>query len=586
MEEDADFIYLALELCSASLNARVQSNDSPAPPKSYVSGPLPRSTLRALRQLMEGLTDLHRQKIIHRDLKPQNVLCQGANLKLADVGLALKLDADRSSYTAVSSAAGGAGTTGWRAPEVLSGGRQTRAVDVFSAGCIICYVVTSGDHPFGSDIFGRDGNIVAGKPSLQSLALLRAPEALDIVERMISPAPADRPSAFEALAHPFFWSDATKLAFLVDISDRLFDLRRDSMRYTERLDESPIATKHCSDWPNRVDEELLGEIGFQYGGAASHLLRVVRNKRNHYSELSPRMQRLLGQLPDDEEKNSFDSVLLAGQKRQLDKHNYLSYFLSRVPQLLMCVYTHALNYPELVHQPHFARYGFSSSSSLDILPLHPRVARLRENAIAIPSPFAARPMESCSPERSGELGQLPRCYYKRGSMIAISTDSLQMSAASLTVATEAGIFSEYAGSRWRDRLLTGLYENYGDLPGTDLHANVEEDENEVSFSSFAASPLPMPPRPSGMPMSLRPPPGFGKPPPGFSKPPAGFGRPSTFTSSPGRSPERGTIAGFGGSIDSADVPSLGSRLDRKPALGYTAPGEISNRDWGGLRRGS
>ena len=105
-------------------------------------------------------------------------------LKIADVGLDLRLGENRSSYTAISNAAGGLGTTGWRAPEVLSGGRQTKAVDIFAAGCILSSVLTGGDHPFGS---------------------------------------------------------ATKLSFLVDISDRLYDLRNHVVRYTENLDSYPMS---------------------------------------------------------------------------------------------------------------------------------------------------------------------------------------------------------------------------------------------------------------------------------------------------------------------------------------------------------
>ena len=52
----------------------------------------------------------------------------------------------RSSFDSVVS-----GSAGWQAPEVLNanGGRLTKAVDVFSAGCVMHFVLTKGLHPFG-----------------------------------------------------------------------------------------------------------------------------------------------------------------------------------------------------------------------------------------------------------------------------------------------------------------------------------------------------------------------------------------------------------------------------------------------------
>jgi serine/threonine-protein kinase/endoribonuclease IRE1 len=613
MEEDADFIYLALELCGGALGDRVREHDAPSPPKSYTTGPLPRATVRALRQMMQGLADLHRQNIVHRDLKPQNVLCHGCHLKIADVGLALRLDADRSSYTAVSNAAGGVGTTGWRAPEVLSGGRQTRAVDVFAAGCIISFVVTSGDHPFGSEVFGRDGRIVAGEADLRSLAALQAPDALDVVERMLGPRPADRPSVAEALRHPFFWTDAAKLAFLVDISDRLFDLRHDSVRYTERLDESALAVRHCSDWPARMDGELMREVGAGYIPSASNLLRVVRNKRNHYSELSPRMQKMLGPLPDDEDSSKVERLGSGGggggsggggddtpRQRELDEHNFLTYFLRRVPQLLMCVYAHALNYPELVRQPHFTRYGFKSASAEhDLLPLHPRVARLRDSHTPTavngggPALLRERP-ETCSPgHRPGAAAGGPRVYYQRGALVAMSSTSAPTTAPPPAAAEDGDFFSPGAGERWRERLTTGVYDN---PPAVEEGVAAEGDASAAASSMHTlAPPAPGPPLPS-----LGPPPGFGspggacasgasghrpRPPPGFAGG-AGFG---------GGPRSLGFGRTFGGRQDPPHQPddrqppqrNGGSAAwpERKPALGFTPPGEGERRDWGGLRRG-
>lgn len=378
MEEDSEFIYLALELCAYSLAECITGRLPPVPPTEYSKGPPPPFTSRALRQLLQGLADLHRVGVVHRDVKPQNVLITRSNtgvgdVKLADVGLALRLAENRSSYTAVTNAGGGIGTTGWRAPEVLSGGRQTKAVDIFAVGCMVSSILTGGDHPFGKPIFGRDGNIASGKPSLETLDSLDLPEAADIVRKMISTSSADRPTAEEALQHPFFWTDATKLSFLVDISDRLYDLRHNAVRYTENLDRYGLARRYCSDWQILMDMDLLSSLGRDYENTASGLLRVIRNKRNHYSELPLHIQRKLGPIPEDR-----------GDGEESDSNrdgdcNFLTYFTRKVPQLLMCVYRYALENPALTDQPHFERYGmWPGHREEESLEIHPLVLMRRD----------------------------------------------------------------------------------------------------------------------------------------------------------------------------------------------------------------
>ena len=93
--------------------------------------------LTILLDMMTGLAHLHGLNIVHRDLKPANILLTSAHhCKLADMGLGKQLDLMRSSFDSVVS-----GSFGWQPAEVLAGeGRRlTKAVDVFSAGCVVYY---------------------------------------------------------------------------------------------------------------------------------------------------------------------------------------------------------------------------------------------------------------------------------------------------------------------------------------------------------------------------------------------------------------------------------------------------------------
>ncbi|KAJ3217869.1 bifunctional endoribonuclease/protein kinase ire1 [Dinochytrium kinnereticum] len=304
------FMYIALELCPASLYDVIESATS----EQHVNL---RTSLRAkntLSQIMAGLEHLHAMKIVHRDIKPQNILVAESKSKsdphprimISDFGLCKRLADDQSSFHNTLNTAGG--TVGWRAPECLLNKnaadlanadstdhegsswvllspsvslRITRAIDIFSAGCVFFYVLTRGIHPFG-DRFSREINVLKGNHRLDKLdGQTDAAEAKDLIRRMISKDPRKRPDAKQILAHPFFWSSSQKLAFLQDVSDRLEIEEKDPpsglIKQVERGSNKAIGP----DWYRKVDRSVLYNLGKyrKYDGASvQDLLRALRNK--------------------------------------------------------------------------------------------------------------------------------------------------------------------------------------------------------------------------------------------------------------------------------------------------------------------
>uniref|UniRef100_A0A8D0GYV6 non-specific serine/threonine protein kinase n=1 Tax=Sphenodon punctatus TaxID=8508 RepID=A0A8D0GYV6_SPHPU len=164
-EKDKQFHYIAIELCSATLQEYVES-------PSFDRRGLDSTSL--LHQTMSGLAHLHSLCIVHRDLKPCNILISAPNSHgqiravLSDFGLCKKLQGGRHSFSLRS---GIPGTEGWIAPEVLQEDPKenpTSAVDIFSAGCVFYYVLSGGKHPFG-DSLRRQANILAGAWQLACL---------------------------------------------------------------------------------------------------------------------------------------------------------------------------------------------------------------------------------------------------------------------------------------------------------------------------------------------------------------------------------------------------------------------------------
>lgn len=329
------FLYIALELCQASLADIIEK------PQLFrdIAQAGERDLPGVLYQITNGLSHLHSLRIVHRDLKPQNILVNmdkhgRPRLLVSDFGLCKKLEGGQSSFGATTAHA--AGTSGWRAPELLldddardsgtmidagssthSGNgsnlvssdlmpnrRATRAIDIFSLGLVFYYVLTKGSHPFDcGDRYMREVNIRKGNYNLRMLDVLGdyAFEARDLISAMLNAEPRRRPNAKDVMAHPFFWSPKKRLSFLCDVSDHFEKEPRDppSAALQELERHAPETTR--GDFLKQLPKDFVDSLGKQRkytGSRLLDLLRALRNKRNHYEDMPDTLKKTVGPLPE------------------------------------------------------------------------------------------------------------------------------------------------------------------------------------------------------------------------------------------------------------------------------------------------
>ncbi|TVU35818.1 hypothetical protein EJB05_17724 [Eragrostis curvula] len=215
-------IYVVFELMESDLHQVIKANDDLT--KEHYQF--------FLYQLLRALKYIHTANVYHRDLKPKNILANSnCKLKICDFGLARVAFNDTpttifwTDYVA---------TRWYRAPELCGSffSKYTPAIDIWSIGCIFAEVLTGKPLFPGKNVVHQLDLMtdLLGTPSMDTISRVRNekarrylssmrkkepisfsqkfpnadPLALDLLQRLLAFDPKDRPTAEEALAHPYF----------------------------------------------------------------------------------------------------------------------------------------------------------------------------------------------------------------------------------------------------------------------------------------------------------------------------------------------------------------------------------------------
>jgi len=155
-----------------------------------------------IQQILDAVRHCHENNIVHRDLKPENLLLasknKGANVKLADFGLAIEVQGDQTAWF------GFAGTPGYLSPEVLKKEPYGKPVDIWACG-VILYILLVGYPPFWDEdqhrLYSQIKSGAYDYPSPEWDTVTA--EAKNLINSMLTVNPAKRITSAEALKHPW-----------------------------------------------------------------------------------------------------------------------------------------------------------------------------------------------------------------------------------------------------------------------------------------------------------------------------------------------------------------------------------------------
>lgn len=173
-----------------------------------------------MRFLLQGLDHLQRQGVCHRDLSLENILVDGEQCMIIDMGMCLRVpytdanrpnaisDVTRGKSRRLMKPQGVCGKHNYMSPEVFrnSDNFDGFAIDLWAAG-VILYIMLTGFPPYdqASRTDQRFELIISGRlmEQLRSWSIFLTDEAGDLMQRMLQLDPEERLSLAEVMAHPW-----------------------------------------------------------------------------------------------------------------------------------------------------------------------------------------------------------------------------------------------------------------------------------------------------------------------------------------------------------------------------------------------
>jgi len=197
--DDHHFIVMELGQCDLAslinISGGPTSTSTSAPPLGLAAA------WTCARQMLSGIAHVHGRRIVHNDIKLTNCIMTTAGfVQLIDFGLSEPIAA-----TPAGDKAGFLGTLAYMAPEILASRTHNTAADIWAFG-VCLFVLLTGAFPFQHRNLGE---LLLGQTrrTFDDPAHGLDPATMALFRQLFADDPAQRPTAAQLLATPFFCRD-------------------------------------------------------------------------------------------------------------------------------------------------------------------------------------------------------------------------------------------------------------------------------------------------------------------------------------------------------------------------------------------
>ncbi|XP_051898356.1 eukaryotic translation initiation factor 2-alpha kinase 3 [Pristis pectinata] len=195
------YLYIQMQLCRKEtlkdwMNGRCRMEDRDRT-----------ECLRIFLQMADAVCFLHNKGLMHRDLKPSNIFFTLDDVvKVGDFGLVTAMDQEEEEGSILTPMpvyarhTGQVGTKLYMSPEQISGNTYSHKVDIFSLGLILFELL----YPFSTQMERVQTLTEVRDLKFPSLFLEEYLQEHEMVQKMLSPEPGERPEAVDIINNSLF----------------------------------------------------------------------------------------------------------------------------------------------------------------------------------------------------------------------------------------------------------------------------------------------------------------------------------------------------------------------------------------------
>ena len=300
---DDCFFHIVMELCKGKEIVHQMGNYGFIEEKKVT---------KIIFKVLLAIVHCHNRGVTHRDLKPENILfdseLKDAEIKLIDFGLSRKYDKEQKMHSIL-------GTPYYVAPEVLKGEYDEKC-DIWSIGAMT-YLMLCGEPPFN----GNSNNEIFKKIVKESIKFNSfmwkniSKNAKDFVKLCLNKNSNKRPSASEALKHPWFTKVIKETHNFKKINkDILLNIKDFNINYQfQQMVLKYLINNKLSHKEKQIFKDSFYALDFNHNGfIIEEDLKKVFELFNIYIEES-QIKNLFNILPDNKNLGlGFSEFIMAG----------------------------------------------------------------------------------------------------------------------------------------------------------------------------------------------------------------------------------------------------------------------------------